>query len=276
MIQDIEPRTFCNDYEPGEAAADDKVCCFRTGEVLMREAVADSRLPLVAELRSAGLSEGDLQYLFRIDDERYYLYRGGSEPELEGYSYQKVRFAWAGGEKSEGFAVMTAYHLYVWYSKTQFCGRCGAGMQTGTDERVMRCPVCGNVAYPMIAPAVIVGVTDGDRIIVTRYAGREYKGVALIAGFCEIGESAEATVKREVMEEVGLHVKNIRYFDSQPWGVDSNLLLGYFCEVDGERHLNIDHEELAAGRWLSREELPEQENLSSLTATMIEFFRRQK
>ena len=79
-----------------------------------------------------------------------------------------------------------------------------------------------------IAPAVMVGVTNGDKILMTNYAGREYKKYARIAGFTEIGETAEQTVEREVMEEVGLHVKNIRYYKSQPWGYDSDLLLGYF------------------------------------------------
>ena len=93
-------------------------------------------------------------------------------------------------------------------------------------QRMLQCPCCANMVFPKIAPAVIVGVTHGDKILMTKYAGREYKRYALIAGFTEIGETAEETVKREVMEEVGLTVKNIRYYKSQPWGFDSNLLLG--------------------------------------------------
>ena len=90
------------------------------------------------------------------------------------------------------------------------------------------------MVFPKIAPAVIVGVTNGRKILMTKYANREYKRYALIAGFTEIGETAEETVAREVKEEVGLSVKNIRYYKSQPWGFDSNLLLGYFCELDDE------------------------------------------
>ena len=101
------------------------------------------------------------------------------------------------------------------------------------------------MVFPKIAPAVIVGVTHGDKILMTKYAGREYKRYALIAGFTEIGETAEETVKREVMEEVGLTVKNIRYYKSQPWGFDSNLLLGYFCELAEEEEIHLDEEELS-------------------------------
>lgn len=94
---------------------------------------------------------------------------------------------------------------------------------------MLRCPKCGNLIYPKIAPAVIVAVTRGDQILMTRYQGRDYKGYALIAGFTEIGETAEDTVRREVMEEVGLQVKDLRYYGSQPWGADANLLLGFLA-----------------------------------------------
>ena len=127
----------------------------------------------------------------------------------------------------------------------------------------------------MIAPAVIVAVTNGDQLLVSRYAGREFKGMALIAGFCEIGETAEDTVRREVMEEAGLKVKNLRYFGSQPWGYASNLLLGYFCEVYGSDEIHFDREELQEAFWIRREALePVTENLLSLTGTMIETFRQ--
>ena len=108
----------------------------------------------------------------------------------------------------------------------------------------------------------------------TKYAGREYKRYALIAGFTEIGETAEETVHREVMEEVGLKVKNIRYYKSQPWGFDSNLLLGYYCEVDGGTSITMDETELATARFVKRDKIEEDKNLLSLTATMIDRFRK--
>ena len=83
----------------------------------------------------------------------------------------------------------------------------------------MQCPVCNNMVFPKIAPAVIIGLTNNDQIMMTKYAGREYKRYALIAGFTEIGETAEETVHREVMEEVGLKVKNIRYYKKPAMGL---------------------------------------------------------
>jgi NAD+ diphosphatase len=170
---------------------------------------------------------------------------------------------------------MTAWHLYDWYENHRFCGKCGAYTRHHENLRAMQCSQCGNLIFPVIAPAVIVAVTHGDRILLTRYAGRAYKGRALIAGFCEIGEEAEGTVRREVMEEAGLKVKNIRYFGSQPWGYASNLLLGYFAELEGSDEIHFDAEELQTAFWAKREELePPLEGQMSLTETMIEHFRQ--
>ena len=110
----------------------------------------------------------------------------------------------------------------------------------------------------------------------TKYAGREYKRYALIAGFTEIGETAEQTVMREVMEEVGVKVKNIRYYKSQPWGFDSNLLLGYFAELDGDDTISMDEEELSVAEWVHYKDVPAYSEGISLTREMMTKFRMEK
>ena len=137
----------------------------------------------------------------------------------------------------------------------------------------MVCPACGQIEYPKICPAVIVAVTHGDKLLLTRYANRPFRGYALIAGFVEIGETLEDTVHREVMEEVGVKVKNLRYYKNQPWAFTDTLLTGFYCELDGDPDITLDHNELCEGVWLSREEIPSRENDISLTAEMIERFR---
>ena len=136
----------------------------------------------------------------------------------------------------------------------------------------MRCPECNNMIFPKIAPSVIVGVTHGDRLLLSKYANRNYTRYGMIAGFTEIGETVEETVAREVMEEVGLKVKNIRYYKSQPWGIAGNLSVGYFCDLDGDDKVTLDEEELATAEWFHRSELPAEDDGISLTREMIRIF----
>lgn len=126
---------------------------------------------------------------------------------IEGYDFTGVNVFRNAKPKELAFAAITAYHLYGWYRDNRYCGRCGRLMFHGENERMMHCMDCKNTVYPKICPAVIVAVTDGDRILLTKYAGRTYRNYALIAGFTEIGETVEETVMREVYEEVGVHVK---------------------------------------------------------------------
>ena len=139
----------------------------------------------------------------------------------------------------------------------------------------MICPLCGKKIYPRIDPAVIVGVVNGDKLLITRYR-TGFAHNALVAGFTEIGESFEATVAREVMEETGVKVKNIRYCESQPWPFSSSLIAGFFADVDGDPsvHLNTDgQDELAEGIWVKREDLILEDSGMSLTWDMIRKFK---
>ena len=146
-------------------------------------------------------------------------------------------------------------------------------MKHDAKERMLRCEECHNVEFPKICPAVIVGVTDGNRILMSKYAGRTYKNYALIAGFTEIGETVEQTVAREVMEEVGLKVKNIRYYKSQPWSFSDTLLMGFYCYLDGEDKITLDKNELALAEWFDRADIPEIRSVESLTNDMILRFK---
>ena len=195
-------------------------------------------------------------YLFSIGEEEYFLTEIKEDTKIGEFRFYKMFDVRAMQPKERVLAAATAWHLFVWYRDNQFCGT--------------------NMVFPKIAPAVIVGVTHGDKILMTKYAGREYKRYALIAGFTEIGETAEETVKREVMEEVGLAVKNIRYYKSQPWGFDSNLLLGYFCELAEEEEIHLDEEELSVAEWVDYHDVPEDREKLSLTHEMMTYFKEQR
>ena len=174
------------------------------------------------------------------------------------------------------FAGSTAWHVYHWYHNSRFCGICGSRLVHDEKERMMKCPDCGNMVFPRLVPAVIVGLRDEDRLMMTKYVGREYKRYALIAGFTEIGETIEETVAREVMEEVGLKVKNITYYKSQPWGFDDDLLLGFFCDLDGDDRIKIDRSELSVATWVDYKDIPDYDEGLSLTEEMMKTFKRQR
>lgn len=280
MIQDIWPKVFHNEYHPAAAKKEDPVFVFSGHEVLVKDP-GDRQAVSLEDCPRAGMFGGeDLTYLFCIDDRNYYLYTGDREISEEkvrdqGYVYRSTRIFRRIIDREFSFSGMTAWHLYVWYRDHRHCGRCGAPTVRDGKERMLSCPVCGNKIYPVISPAVIVAVTDEDRILMTRYAGRPYTGNALIAGFCEIGETVEETVKREVMEEVGLKVKDISYYGSQPWGFAGNLLMGFFCRVDGSGQVNLDREELASAAWVSAGEIGREASELSLTADMIMTFKKE-
>lgn len=276
MIQEIEPKTFHNEYNVLKPKHGDIVFAFIERTVLCRIDGEDAGKCVKGQVNCPVVSErmsGKLMYLFRIDDRSFFLWTGDNKLELPGYSYQNVTVFRCTDPQDLCFAGMTAFHLYVWHRDNHFCGRCGTETVMYDKERALCCPKCGNIIYPKICPAIIVGIIDGDKIIITRYRDREYKGVALVAGYCEIGEAAEATVRREVMEEVGLKVKDIHYYNSQPWGFDSNLLIGFFCRVDGSTQITREENELAIAEWVSRDELDIPAGNLSLTNNMICLFK---
>ena len=178
------------------------------------------------------------------------------------------------GPKEAVFAAAVSESLHRWYGASRFCGRCGRPMQDSETERARVCPDCGLTLYPKICPAVIVAVTDGDRLLLTKYQGRAFKRYALVAGFAEIGESIEDTVRREVFEETGLRVKNLRYYKSQPWVFTDSLLFGFLCELDGSDAITLQQSELSEAGWYHRDEIPGDYSSISLTGEMIEGFRR--
>lgn len=278
MIQDIYPHRYHNEYRPC-APRPDSILLFYDEECVLA-AMPDEKLqfPQFRHLgaNAAAVAENAV-YLFSIDDLAYFLTldRPKLNPQdAEHFSMHPVSIFRTAKPLAQAFAGITGSQLKNWYDTSRYCGRCGSELKQDKKERMLRCPVCGHTVYPKISPAVIVGVKDGDRLLLTKYSGRAYKRYALIAGFNEIGESIEDTVRREVMEEVGLKVKNIRYYKSQPWSFSETLLMGFYCDLDGSAEIQLDTEELSEGVWMKREEIPKPVSDISLTSEMIERFRR--
>jgi len=273
MLQDMAIGRLENEFQNITAQEEDSVLCFHDGRVLLCRGTDDSLLlPTLAQM-AQWQAPAATRYVFRMGERNHFLWNAAAPicPD-GGFAYESVRHLRQLKSKEICFAIMTGWHLYNWYRSNRFCGCCGTPTEHDGKERMLRCPNCGNTIYPRISPAVIVAVTDGDRLLLSKYAGRAYTRYALLAGYTEIGETIEQTVHREVMEEVGLRVKNLRYYKSQPWGVDGNVLMGFFCDVDGSDAIHIDESELSMAGWYSRDALPAHDDGISLTREMIRVF----
>lgn len=268
MIQDILPHRFYNQYNAQKQADDESIILsFQNGGILIKEDV----FPKAKEFDV--LDYQKLVYLFSVDDENEYYLLEDPESIPRGYEFVDLKELRNHGEykKYRMFVAYTALHLYRWYRNNRFCGRCGGKTFLDNKERALRCN-CGNVIYPKVVPAVIVGVINKDKLLVTKYRVG-YGHFALVAGFTEIGETLEETVAREVMEEAGLKVKNIRYYKSQPWGVADDILAGFYCDVDGDDTISMDSDELKLAEWRTREEIELQPDEFSLTNEMMKRFK---
>ena len=276
MIQDIAPHIYHNEYKPSAPDKDSFILTYENGRILLprqdrEEAITFPRFQELEE-RLDNLYVNYI-YLFSIDDQRFYLIPHLDTALLPDCEFQDVRVLRTAHPQHLAFAGITGYQLFQWYSNRQHCGCCGKPMFHSQKERMMECPSCGNHEYPVLCPAVIVGITNGDRIILSKYEGRSFKRYALIAGFAEIGETIEETVHREVMEEVGLKVKNLRYYKSQPWSFSGTLLFGFYCDLDGDDTLTVDHNELSMASWFNREDIPDEGDNISLTKEMMMVFK---
>ncbi len=294
MIQDIAPHVFDNTYQIIPPRNEDYALCIRKSEVILigRDPAAapepvpsaDSEtgvlgIPMFSEIRTVFPHAGERAvYLFAIDEKRYFLIdiREEENPVLP----EGGRFLWKGSKflramdpQYEAFAAITAVQLARWRESRRFCGHCGTPLRDSLKERALVCPKCGQTEYPKISPAIIVAVTDGDRLLMTRYRGRSYKSYALVAGFVEIGETFEDTVHREVMEETGLKVKNIRYYESQPWGFSDTEMVGFFAELDGDDRITLEEDELSEAGWYTRDEIPDDWRMTSISAKLRMAFK---
>ena len=253
-------------------------------------------LPAAAQLEETGLIPGlsaRAEYLFSIDEIPYFMVRSAEgDPALKlaeeenqetfqedgsgKFSFQGPAYFRIMQPEYQACAAITAVQLFRWKESRKFCGCCGSRTEDSRTERALVCTKCGHTEYPKICPAVIVAVTDGDRLLMSRYKGRAYRGYALIAGFVEIGETFEETVRREVMEEVGLKVKNIRYYKSQPWAFTDTEMIGFFAELDGDDAIRLQEDELSEAGWYRRDEIPEDVSSISVGSEMKMAFKHQR
>jgi NAD+ diphosphatase len=227
-------------------------------------------LPDEAEVRALGLDPTQALYLGRLGDEDCLAIALDVEPKGDGPSAEPgaapaagpdlavegLRKLWGALDEDLFFAAGRAMQIALWAQTHRFCGRCGAGTRCDEGERCARCPRCGLASYPRISPAIIVLVRRGEEALLARSPRLPAGYYSTLAGFVDVGESLEETLAREVREEVGVEVKNPRYFGSQSWPFPHSLMLGFMAEYAGGA-IAVDGDEILDAGWFRADALPQ-------------------
>ena len=181
-----------------------------------------------------------------------------------------LRIFFSDAEPEIAYIATFASHLVWWRVTYRHCPSCGKPLKEHGFERCLRCEVCEENFYPIISPAIIVSVFKGDKILLARNTGFPPGRHSLIAGFVEVGESLETAVHREVMEEVGIRIKNLRYLESHPWPFPNSLMMAFTAEWENG-DIKPDGVEIERAAWYApNSELPELPPKGSVARKIID------
>lgn len=158
-----------------------------------------------------------------------------------------------------------------WYLSHQYCGRCGTKTVMDEKDMMLKCPECGQMHYPRISPAVIMAIEKDNKLLMAKHSYHKEHSYALIAGFVEPGETIEDAVHRELMEEIGIKVKNIKYMRSQSWPFPNSLMIGFTGEYDSGE-IKVDGDEILKAKWFSKEEIQMYSSDVSISAWLLQNF----
>ena len=194
---------------------------------------------------------------------------GGVQP-APGYAFVGLRALFGALDERLLGVAGRAFQIVEWARTHRFCGACGTPTEHVAGERCLRCPACGHVAYPRISPAMMVLVKKGDRILLARHAGPRATRYSPLAGFLEPGEAIEDAVHREVFEEVGLQVKDLKYFGSQSWPFPHSLMIAFTAEYAGGE-IRLQEDEIVEARWFGPDDaMPPYAKGISISGALIE------
>ncbi len=244
-----------------------------SGDRLLVTAGSDNIIsPLTKAPEEFGLTASFVMEVGELNGSRCFTADVGREADApEGTSFRALRRLLGDIDDSLFAVAGRAKQIVDWNHNHRFCGRCGTGTGPGPTELSKKCPNCGMVFYPRLSPAAIMLVTRGDEALLARSSHFPPGMYSALAGFVEPGESVEQTVAREVKEEVGLEVRNPRYFGSQSWPFPDSLMIGFTAEyADGE--LRFEPEEIEDAGWFHVEALPDLPPRLSIARALIDDF----
>lgn len=245
---------------------------FRGGEMLAIEDQPGNVVPLLLTLADLAIEPVRQHYLGLLDGRHTYAVEIAPENEPPpGHAFRGLRTIY-GRVPDEVFAVAgRAAQIVEWDRSHQFCGRRGSPTEYAPGERAKRCPRCGLLSFPRLSPAIIVLVERGEEVLLAHGAGFAEGVYSTLAGFVEPGESLEEAVQREIREEVGIALSDIRYFGSQPWPFPHSLMIGFTAKHAGGE-IQIDGREIVDAQWFSVADLPKLPQKISIARRLVDSY----
>ena len=230
-----------------------------------------NKIPLTNNLNEYHISPIRTIYLGKLDKNPCYAAEVNLDTNTpEGMVFKDLRSSYNCLEESIYLLAGRAFQIINWDKNHKYCGKCGALTQNMDHEMAKICPKCGFMSFPRISPAVITAIIKDGKILMAKHRYRENM-YGLIAGFVEPGETLKECVERETMEEVGLKLKNIKYFGSQTWPFPHSLMIGFTAEYrSGE--INVDGKEITEAKWFSSDEIPRSPSKMSIASELIDWF----
>ena len=228
---------------------------FYKGEIILKEHEDYLKFLSISEALKLGINNSEMIYIGAEDGNDYYAANVSNKDKVQGYFLKDIGEIY--GEVTENIFLLAlrGLHLINWIDENKYCSYCGKEVQIDPKKTYMECLNCGHIIYPRITPAIIVAVLKDDKILLARSPHFPPNLYSLISGHVDPGEFIETTVKREVKEEVGIDIKNIKYFGSHPWPFPNKLMLAFIAEYSSGE-IQIDNNEIEAAGWFSLDNLP--------------------
>jgi NAD+ diphosphatase len=230
------------------------------------------KIPCTKNIEKVDIFPIRTQYLGTLDGHPCYSAEVNFDTdELKKMDFRELRSLYGVLDEEVFLLAGKAFQIVNWDQTHQYCGKCGTQTEAVEGENAKICPECGFISYTRISPAIITGVLKDDKILLARGSNFPENWYSIIAGFVEPGETLEECVKREVAEEVGINVKNIRYFGSQPWPFPHSLMIGFISEYESGE-ICVDNYEITDAKWFSIDSLPELPSKMSISREIIDWY----
>ncbi|WDV45216.1 NAD(+) diphosphatase [Clostridiaceae bacterium M8S5] len=231
-------------------------CCFLFNKrnIILKEHENCLEFLTTSEAEKYGIGN-EMIYIGKVDGIDYYAAHILTKDKIQGHFLKGLEEIYGDVDEDVYFLTLRALHFINWLNKTKYCSCCGEKVKIEPKKTCIECSNCGNVMYSFINPCIIVAVLKEDKILLARSSHFTPNMYSLISGFVEAGEYIETSVEREVKEEVGIEIKNIKYIGSHPWPFSNSLMFGFIAEYSSGE-ITIDNDEIEDANWYSLDDLP--------------------